>query len=51
MYDQRCLPRRDRMHVAEVSWCLPRSVKIKKIKSKAWDGVLLREASENQEGM
>lgn len=39
------------MHVAEVSWCLPRSVKIKKIKSKAWDGVLLREASENQEGM
>lgn len=39
------------MHVAEVSWCLPRSVKIKKTKSKAWDGVLLREASENQEGM
>lgn len=38
------------MHVAEVSWCLPRSLKIKKVKSKPWDGVLLREASENQEG-
>lgn len=51
MYDQWCLLRRDRMHVVEVSWCLPRSLKIQKVKGKAWDEVLLREASENQEGV